>query len=203
MRTRAINDTFVMQRMRAGDSAAFRLVFDHNYEILYRFACQMLHDTTLAEEIADDAILYLWQNCARIEISSSIRSYLMQIVKTRCIDCLRAFRHNRTLSTADITVDDNLRFLEQVFVDESQPMGLLLSREMEDVLMHSIELLPKECGEAFRKSRFEQKRYEQIAGDMGISVNTVKYHIKNALALLRKDLANYLKWVSIIFFIRL
>jgi len=198
----AKNDEFVMERMRAGDSAAFRVVFDHNYAVLFRFALSLLHDRALAEEIADDAMLYLWQNCARIKISRSIRSYLMQAVKTRCVDSLRASCRVRKVSADSITPDDSRRFLERVFADESQPMGMLLSRELEDVLNRSIERLPKECGEVFRRSRYERERYEQIASDMGISVNTVKYHVKNALALLRKDLANYLKWIAIMFLMK-
>ena len=35
-------------------------------------------------------------------------------------------------------------------------------------------------------------KYEEIAAQMGISVNTVKYHIKNALSRLRVDLKDYL-----------
>lgn len=197
------SDKFIMQRMRAGDSAAFRVVFDRNYGVLYRFACQLLHDEALAEEVTDDAILYLWQNCNRIEISHSIRAYLMQALKTHCIDRLRASDRYKTVSADAASAADNLRFLEQVFIDDTQPMGMLLNRELEDVLNRSIEHLPKECGEVFRQSRYEQKRYEQIAKEMGISVNTVKYHIKNALALLRKDLAAYLRWIIVALLIRL
>ena len=38
----------------------------------------------------------------------------------------------------------------------------------------------------------EEKRYEQIAEELGISVNTVKYHIKNAISRLSADLSKYL-----------
>ena len=38
----------------------------------------------------------------------------------------------------------------------------------------------------------KQKKYEEIALEFGISINTVKYHIKNALSLLQKRLDNYL-----------
>lgn len=197
------SDRFIMQRMREGDSAAFRVVFDRNYVVLYRFACQLLHDKVLAEEVTDDVILYLWQNCNRIEIAHSIRAYLMQALKTRCIDSLRAAGRYKTVSVNAVSTADNLSFLEQVFVDDTQPMGMLLSHELENVLNRSIENLPKECGEVFRQSRCGGKRYEQIAKDMGISVNTVKYHIKNALALLRKDLAVYLRWVALALLVRL
>lgn len=44
----------------------------------------------------------------------------------------------------------------------------------------------------FKASRIEGKRYEDIARETGLSVNTVKYHVKNALRLLRRDLARYI-----------
>jgi RNA polymerase sigma-70 factor (ECF subfamily) len=68
----------------------------------------------------------------------------------------------------------------------------LLENELEEKINQSIENLPEDCRNVFKKSRFENKRYEQIAAESGISVNTVKYHIKNALAQLKKDLSDYL-----------
>jgi RNA polymerase sigma-70 factor (ECF subfamily) len=41
-------------------------------------------------------------------------------------------------------------------------------------------------------SRFENRKYEEIANELKISVNTVKYHIKHALALLHKELGKHL-----------
>ena len=41
-------------------------------------------------------------------------------------------------------------------------------------------------------SFFKKAGYEEIAGELGISVNTVKYHIKNAISRLNADLSRYL-----------
>lgn len=51
----------------------------------------------------------------------------------------------------------------------------------------------------FEKSRFEEKKYEEISQELGISINTVKYHIKNALSFLQTELSKYLI-VLILFF---
>jgi RNA polymerase sigma-70 factor (ECF subfamily) len=42
-------------------------------------------------------------------------------------------------------------------------------------------------------SRFENKPYGQIAEESGLSVSTVKYHIKNALTRLKDELQEYLR----------
>lgn len=193
-----LGDKSILERMKAGDNAVFRLVFDQHYPVLFRFAFSLLRDKTLAEEAADDAILYLWQNCDRITISHSLRSYLMQTVRHGCIDRMRSLRRTKNYEALDITPEDNLRFLEQVYVGAEQPLGSLLDNELEALLVQSINKLPPECGEVFRRSRMLNESYVEIAAALGISVNTVKYHIKNALNFLRKDLADYLRFVALL-----
>ena len=85
--------------------------------------------------------------------------------------------------------------LSHVFVDADHPLGLLIRQELEAEINRCINLLPKECRQVFVKSRVEQKQYKEIAAEMGISVNTVKYHMKNAMKLLQGALQGYMKWI--------
>ncbi len=85
-------------------------------------------------------------------------------------------------------------------MEENQPLGVLLERELEDELTRSIEELPVECRTVFKKSRFEQKKYEEIALELGISINTVKYHIKNALSLLQKAFGQLFAFIDYLYF---
>ena len=89
----------------------------------------------------------------------------------------------------------------KLFVEENQPLGYLLEQELESELQKGIEELPDNCRAVFLKSRVEQKKYEEIAIDLGISVNTVKYHIKNALALLQQRMEKYLQMLVFYFFL--
>ena len=73
------------------------------------------------------------------------------------------------------------------------PLSDLLENELEEKIKQSIEALPAECRIIFKMSRYEGKNNEQIAKESNISVKTVKYHIKNALRLLREDLNDYLQ----------
>lgn len=47
-------------------------------------------------------------------------------------------------------------------MEENQPLGVLLERELEDELTRSIEELPVECRTVFKKSRFEQKSTKRL-----------------------------------------
>ena len=57
-----------------------------------------------------------------------------------------------------------------------------LSTQINDI----ISSLSPECQEVFILSRFEEKTYPEIAQHLGISINTVKYHMKQALKRLRQ-----------------
>ena len=183
----------ILERLRKGDEKAFRHIFDKYYNLLCRFANQILNDSSLSEEIVDDAIFYLWEHRADIEITHTVRAYLLRSVRNRCLNEINSLSHRTEHYFSTYISDDNLEFMDTLFSDSNHPLGMLIEQELEDELMRSIELLPEECRKVFKKSRFEQKKYEEIAQELGISVNTVKYHIKNALAHLNTHLSEYLK----------
>lgn len=196
-----VNDSLIIEKLREGDKTVFRSVFEQNYNMLYRFATQILHDACLAEEVADDVIVALWERREELTINVSLRTYLMQATKNRCIDLLRTGYQRHEANFTSVTPEDNIEFLDAIFSDESHPMGLLMQKEMEAQLMDSIDQLPRECRIVFEKSRFEQKKYKEIAEELHISINTVKYHIKNALDFLQKSMSGYLKCLLLFFFL--
>lgn len=186
-------EQLLIERLRQGDEKAFKYIYERHYVLLCRFANQLLNDPVLAEEIVDDVIFYLWEHRTEIEILYSIRAYLMRAVRNRCLNELNSLRHGKELHFSSFLLPENIEFLETVFVENDHPLGYLLEQELEEELRRYVEKLPVECRTVFKKSRFEQKKYEEIAVELQISVNTVKYHIKNALSFLQKHFKDYLK----------
>ena len=78
-----------------------------------------------------------------------------------------------------------------LFLSDEYPLGRLLEKEMSEKLHEEINRLPKETRQVFILSRLEELKHEEIAERLGISVNTVKYHIKQALSILRDRLKDY------------
>lgn len=193
-------EELLIKKLRKGDQRAFRLLYDRHYVLLCRFANQLLNNAALAEEVVDDVIFYLWEHRQEVEIRYSIRAYLMRAVRNRCLNELQLQSHREELHISSFLSPESMDFLDSLFVDNKQPLGMLLEQELEEELKRSIDELPLECRKVFYKSRFEQKKYEEIATELGISVNTVKYHIKNALAFLQRRLGSYLKLLIVYIF---
>lgn len=185
-------ENLIINRLKQGDERAFKYVYDHHYVFLCRFAFQLLKDSSLAEEVVDDVIFYLWEHRSEIEILKDLRAYLIRAVRNRCLNELNSRVARNEINISSFAFLEELDLLNAVFVDKKHPLGVLLEQEMEDELLRCIQKLPKECRSVFVKSRFEQKSYKEIASELNISLNTVKYHIKNALSILREHFAGYL-----------
>ena len=82
--------------------------------------------------------------------------------------------------------------LQNIIPDNQQPLGTLIKKELEHKIQEVIQKLPPVCKQVFMMSRFREMSYEEISQELGISVNTVKYHIKNALVVLKKEFGTFL-----------
>lgn len=141
-----------------------------------------------------DVIFHLWEIRESLEIRVSLRSYLLQAVRNRCLDYLASRRERTEVAFSALEGEEDGRqpLADRYIQLDDYPLGRLLERELEYEINRSIAALPAECRQVFLKSRFERKKYEEIAAELGVSVNTVKYHIKNALARLHDSLGKYL-----------
>ncbi len=185
-----MQEQILLRKIKLGDENAFRYVFETHYGLLCSIASEFLKDDFLAETIVGDVILYLWEKRETIEIQSSLRAYLVKAVRNKCLNYgqLQYVVKETRLSEQEEFLDTNGTFL----ISDSQPLATLLEKELEIEIEKSINNLPEECRLVFQMSRFDQLKYEDIAQELNISVNTVKYHVKNALAKLRGDLSKYI-----------
>ena len=173
------------------DLASFRELYDSYYEVLCKYALQLLHNPSLAEEVVDDEFMYLWVNRNRLNIKS-VKTYLFRAVHNSCIDVLRSSKHRFSLAFSQVSSNDSANFLDRVFVDDDHPLGQLLDKELETEIRQSVDRLPEECKRVFMMSRVDRLKYQEIAKVLGITINTVKYHMKHALRLLYDDLSKYM-----------
>lgn len=182
----------IIAAIKAGEDWAYRAIYDAHYQLLCRIAYDYVKDIYLAETIVGDTIFHIWERRQTLDIKGSIRRYLMRAVRNKCLDFLASQYVRRTVSETSVPVTDEDNQSPLDGVEEISPLGILLERELEDKVVEAVESLPKECREVFEKSRFEGLSYQEIADSMGISINTVKYHIKGAIARIYAHLERYL-----------
>lgn len=184
------SEKLVVNGLRKGDTKAFKYLYDTHYQVLCHFASRYLRDDYLAESVVGDVMFHLWENHERIEVEVSLRSYLIRCVRNSCLDHLRKNREKYEIATPrpfPPSSDETM-----VTGNGEQPLGQLLDKELAEKLDEAIAALPLECRTVFELSRFAGKKHAEIALELGISVNTVKYHIKHALQMLNERLGRYI-----------
>jgi RNA polymerase sigma-70 factor (ECF subfamily) len=78
-------ETLLVERLRAGDEAAFSELVERLHPAMVRLALTRVRSRAVAEEVAQDAWLGLLRGIDRFEGRSSLRSWLFRIVVNRAI----------------------------------------------------------------------------------------------------------------------
>ena len=153
-------EKLIVEQLKNGNEDAYKYIYDYHYVLLCHVANQYLNDNFLSETIVGDVIFHLWEIRETLNITISIRSYLIKAVRNRCIDYLKSGSEKKEISFSVLVPEEMSE--EKYLQSDNYPLG------------------------------FEEKKYEEISQELGISINTVKYHIKNALSFLQTELSKYL-----------
>ena len=177
----------LIKRIQNGDLAAFEVLYKKYYTFLCLVAEHIVKNTADAEEIVSDVFVKLWRIKEKTDAITSIKAYLIKAVYNTSINYLEhTNQHNKF--TEKLSNND----FKLLAWDSDYPLGQLYEKEIIDLLKKGIDELPDSCREIFLLSRDRDLKYSEIAGRLGISINTVKTQMKIALARLRNILKDYM-----------
>ena len=177
------DDQRYWESCRAGDHTAFSCLFEKYYQPLYCFAWRFTRDAQNAENIVQNVFVDLWIKRAEIEIMRSLRSYLFSMTRNQSLNYLK-----QQGKTESLKVEKNLT---EKTVDS--PEDIYVTKEFHLEVWRAIENLPDQCRQVYLMKRYDHLKYDEIGQILGISVNTVKTHLKRALAKLSEQLRPFIK----------
>ena len=178
----AIDDRELLARLRAGETSAFDAIFRANYALLVRVAEAMLRERGMAEEIAQDVMLELWRRRDALDLTDSVRGYLLQATRNRS---LNAIRHRAIERRSEPQLVDGVARLPSTDAAARE-------QELESAIQAAIADLPDRCRQIFVLSRVDGLKYAEIATRLGISIKTVEVQMGKALRILRERLRAWL-----------
>jgi RNA polymerase sigma-70 factor (ECF subfamily) len=150
-------------------------------QVQYRFG----FDVHLAKEVVHTAFIKLWESRKELDNTTLLLPYLQRIVYNNCLDALK---HEDVRTRYKNAVLKNATDFS-----EDEPVASLDTRQLEQLILRSVEALPDQMQAIFRLSRFEGLKYSEISERLGISVKTVETHMSRALTRMRTLLSGYLK----------
>lgn len=177
-----MEDRELLEKVRAGDEAAYDEVFRTWYATLVRVAAALVRDSDAAEEVAQDVMHELWRRRETLDPAASLRAYLFRSVRNRALNQLRHLKVRRE-SEAEVEA------LYDAPLTADQPLA---ASELARAVERAFAELPPRCREVFELSRLRGLRYAEIAEALGISQKTVEAQMGKALRVMRERLANWL-----------
>lgn len=172
-------DIELVNKLQAGDSAAFDTIYKKYSEKLYAFGLKYLRSTEEAEELVQSVFLKVWENRKSLKKELSFKSYLFTIAYNDICKFFRKQNYQKQFITETLyensqsspTTEDGINFQS-------------LLQRVEKI----IDTLPEKQKLVFRKSRQEGLTTKEIADELRLSPGTVDNYISEALKLLRSEI---------------
>ncbi|MES2357479.1 MAG: sigma-70 family RNA polymerase sigma factor [Gemmatimonadota bacterium] len=176
-------------RIRGGDAAAFKAMYDRHGDAMFAFAYACLKSRDEAQDVVHDIFLNILKNSATFSVSGGLRTYLLRAVYNR-VATLR--RHLRVeLVSHESIVRDAGSPIEWAYRGNTDDP--LMQHELGEALSRAVLTLPPRAQQAYRLVREQELPYVEAAEVMGISTHTVEIHLIRALKALREQLASWRK----------
>lgn len=173
----------ILRELKYGSKKAFEYVFNTYSEQLCRYAQEILKDRAQAEDAVESLFVRIWEDRKKINVHTSIRSYLYRSTYNACLNLLRKKRSENRYR--DFFIYHSYSSKTHDYGSSSYPLSGIIENEFNERVEKVIEDLPPQCRKIFCMSRIEDLPHKEIAERLDISVNTVKSQIMKALQQIR------------------
>jgi RNA polymerase sigma-70 factor, ECF subfamily len=173
----AEDEAALVARVATGEAQAFRALVDRHLPTVLAIARRMLRDDAEAEDVAQETLLRLWRNAARLELGEGgVRPWLRRVAANLCIDRVRA---QRNTSLGDALPEE---------VEPASQMTTLVERELGRRVDAALKALPERQRLALTLFHYEGMSQIEVGNVMGISDEAVESLLARARRALKASL---------------
>jgi RNA polymerase sigma-70 factor, ECF subfamily len=166
----------LMSRVAEGDQDAFAALYDAVASRVYGLIRRVLRDATLAEEVAQEALVEVWRTAPRFDRTRGCAaSWIFTIAHRRAVDRIRseqaAAERERRTARASVPFDD---VVEEV-----------TARLEQHAVRRCLDTLTRLQREAILLAFYAGLTYPEVADRLGAPLPTVKTRMRDGLIRLR------------------
>ena len=168
--------------IKAGDRQAYGRLFKSFYKLLVAEAFYLLEDEMEAEDLVQNLFVEIWDKKLYLNIHGSAKAYLRVSVRNKSLTLLGKRKVNQKRH------NDYIQYLEDQ-TEDIDPGGNDTERDINQI----VDKLPLRRLQVVNLVFVQNKKYKEAAAEMGISINSVKTHLKLAIKVLKTQSINFKK----------
>jgi RNA polymerase sigma factor (sigma-70 family) len=170
------DDEHVMAQVRDGRVEMLAILFERHHVRLFNFFLRLTGNRPLSEDLTQELFLRILKYRHTYRGESKFSTWMYQIARNLHIDQLRSRR-------PEIPIDD---LYEEKPCPRPCPAQNAETQQEADLLARALERLPLRKREVLLLSRFQNLKYQEIAGLLECSVESVKVQVHRSLKELRR-----------------
>ena len=172
-----VSEKYIISQIQAKNKEAFKFLFESYFPELVRFAENILFDVMKSEDVVKDLFLHLWENAAKLDIKTSVKSYLYQSVKNRCLNQLKKLDIKSTYNVTEVDA-----IMQDIDPDDEDAVYI------ENEISKAIQKLPPRIALVVELKYLKGQKRSEIAKLLDISELTVKNQLAKGREYLKKEL---------------
>jgi RNA polymerase sigma-70 factor (ECF subfamily) len=190
---RHIDELFEL--IKLGDQKALELLFAIYFPRLNDFACKVVRDDVISQDIVQEVFVKIWEKRAEIE-PINLEAFLFRLVRNRCIDYIKHLKviNNRM---QEIQISSKYEELYRIDFVGDEPY-VLIEQELKQKIEKTIDSLPERCREVFILSRMNGLKNKEIAEKLDINIKNVERHLSRAMQSFRENFTEELPLAIVI-----
>jgi RNA polymerase sigma-70 factor (ECF subfamily) len=177
------SDLDLMLRVRQGDAGSFDELLRRYRTPLVKYFCRMLRDEALAEDLAQEAFLRVYNARHRYRPDARFTTWLYRIATNLALNAIRDVKGRQRQDGNGSTGEGESSF---EFVDSRASVEQqMIETECGRMIREAIEALPENQRAAVILHKYQDVDYRQIAGILKVSESAVKSLLFRAYETLR------------------
>jgi RNA polymerase sigma factor (sigma-70 family) len=180
-----LTDDVLAQQAQSGDQDAFEMLVDRYSTLLLRLISQMVRDEYLAHDILQDVLLQLYHSLPRLQRGGTLKAWLCQVARRRCIDELR--RKRPIFFSEILLLPDEDEFSPPIALldPDPQPEEQVELHEVRQRLLAAIERLPSRYRMVVLLRHTNHLSFREIGQVLSMPASTAKTYFHRAKKRLR------------------
>lgn len=168
---------------KVDDELAFQKFFQQWHPPLYAYLLRLTKLKEIAEELAMDIFLKIWEERENLPDIQNINAYLYKMAHHKAIDFFRLAARNARLQKV---IAQEIQVLQSQEADRA-----LLDAECEAIFHEAVEHLTPQRRDIFLLSRVNGLTHNEIAHKLNVSRHTVRNTIAKSLQSVREFVKQY------------